>query len=59
MGGEDHRRPGRDLVDVVDEHRAAALQLADDVGVVDDLLAHVDRGAALLERALDDLDRRA
>ena len=57
VGGEDHRRSGRDLVDVVDEHRAARLQLADDVGVVDDLLAHIHRGAALLQRALDDLDR--
>ena len=35
----------------------ALLELADDVRVVDDLLAHVDRRAALLERPLDDLDR--
>ena len=41
----------------VDEDRAALLELGDNVGVVDDLLAHVDRRAAILERALDDLDR--
>ena len=32
-------------------------QRAHDVGVVDDLLAHVDRRSAVLECALDDLDR--
>ena len=38
-----------------DEHRAALAQLLDDVLVVDDLLAHVDRRAVQLERALDGL----
>ena len=33
------------------------LQVVDDVGVVDDLVAHVDRRAERLQRALDDLDR--
>ena len=49
--------PRGDLVDLVDEDRAALLELVDDVRVVDDLLAHVDRRAALRQRALDDLDR--
>ena len=41
---------------LVDEDRAARLEIADDVDVVDDLLAHVDRGAVVLERLLDRLD---
>ena len=43
VGGEDHGRARRHLVDLVDEHRAAAAQRVDDMRVVDDLLAHVDR----------------
>ena len=39
----------------LDEDRAALAQLLDDVLVVDDLLAHVDRRAVELERALDRL----
>jgi hypothetical protein len=56
VGREDHRRPPRNLVELLDEHRAAPLELGDDVGVVDDLLAHVDRRAAVLERALYNLN---
>ena len=41
----DHGRAGRHLVELLDEHRAAALEIGDDVGVVDDLLADVDRCA--------------
>ena len=44
------------LVGVVDEDRAALLERLDDVPVVDDLLAHVDGGAVLLEGLLDGLD---
>ena len=55
--GEDDGRAVRHLVELLDEDRAALLELTDDVDVVDDLLADVDRGAALVERALDDLDR--
>ena len=54
---EDDRLARRDLVDVVDEDRSALLEVGDHVRVVDDLLAHVDRSAASLQRALDDLDR--
>ena len=56
VGGEDRRRALRDrVVELVDEDRAALAQLLDDVLVVDDLLAHVDRRAVELERALDGL----
>ena len=45
------------VVELLDEHRALGAQVLDDVLVVHDLVAHVDRRAAQLERALDDLDR--
>ena len=57
MRGEDDRGPCRHLVELVDEDRALGAQVAHDVGVVDDLVAHVDRRTELRERALDDLDR--
>ena len=44
------------LVQLLHEDRAALAQLLDDVLVVDDLLADVDRRAVELERALDGLD---
>ena len=45
------------LIDVVDEDRALRFEVAHDVQVVHDLLAHVHRGAVLRERPLDGLDR--
>ena len=56
MGGIDDRRALGRLCLGVDEDRAARLEVADDVDVVDDLLAHVDRGPVVLERELDGLD---
>jgi hypothetical protein len=56
VGGEDERRAGRDLIDFLDEHRAAPLEVGDHVGVVDDLLADVDAGAVVVQGLLDDLD---
>ncbi len=50
--GEDERGPRRNLGHRVDEHRPACLQVADDVGVVDDLLADEDRFAIEPERPL-------
>ena len=41
---------------LLDEDRAAGLEIAHDVDVVDDLLPNVDRRAVVLERALDGLD---
>ena len=46
---------GDRLIELLDEDRPALAQLRDDVLVVDDLLAHVDRRAVELERALDRL----
>ena len=58
VGGEDRDRAlGDRVVELVDEDRAALAQRLDDVLVVDDLLAHVDRRAVQVERALDGLDR--
>ena len=55
--GEDHRLVGlRDFVELLDEDGALRLQAVDDVAVVDDLVADIDRRAEFLERQLDDLD---
>ena len=56
VGGEDGHRAGRDLVQFVDEHRAAGAQILDDMAVVHDFVTHIDRRAVFLQRALDDLD---
>ena len=50
----DHGALG-DLGLLLDEDRALGLEIADDVRVVDDLLAHVDRRPVGSERALDGL----
>jgi hypothetical protein len=49
--------PGGTSAEVLDEDRTLLLEILDDVGVVDDLVADVDRRAELVQRALDDLDR--
>ena len=56
VGGVDDGGAGRGVCLLVDEDRAARLEVADDVDVVDDLLADVDRRAVVLERHLDRLD---
>ena len=48
--------PARHLVQLLDEHRALGAQVVDHELVVHDLVAHVDRRAVQLERALDDRD---
>jgi hypothetical protein len=53
---EDDGRALRRLLLALDEDRAALLELAHDVGVVDDLLADVDGRSRVLERELDRLD---
>ena len=53
---EDDVAPPRHLPDVVDEHGSAPLEVADDVRVVDDLLADVDRRPVQLEGPLHGLD---
>ena len=57
VGGEHHGRAGRHLVELLDEDRAPRLEVGDDVLVVDDLLADVDRGAVEVERLLHGHDR--
>ncbi len=57
VGAEDRDAARRDLVDLVDEMRSFGAQPLDDVAVVDDFVADIDRRAIFLERALDDLDR--
>src|SRR6185503_20790837 len=57
VGRENADRTGWDLVLGLDEDRAELLQAAEDVVVVDDRVADVDRRAVLLEQPLDDLDR--
>ncbi len=56
MGAEHGDRIGRDLMQVLDEHRALGLQAFDHVFVMHDLMPHIDRRTVLLQRALDDLD---
>jgi len=56
VGAENHRGAGGHLVELLDEHGALAAQLCHHGLVVDNLMAHVDRRAVLLERALDDVD---
>ena len=56
MRGVDDRRADRRLGLGVDEDRAARLEVANDVDVVDDLFPHVDRRAVVLERELHGLD---
>ena len=54
---EDHDHAVRHLVELVDEHRAARAQVVDHELVVHHFVAHVDRRAEHLQRAVDDLDR--
>ena len=56
VGGEHHRELAGNLLQVLDEDRALALQLLDHVPVVDDLVPHIDRRAIALQGALHDLD---
>src|SRR4029079_18977236 len=54
---EDHGRAVRHFLELINEDRALRTQLVDDIAVVHDFMAHIDRRAERLERALDDLDR--
>jgi LmbE family N-acetylglucosaminyl deacetylase len=53
-----HDDPGANwnLVKILDKNRALIAKIRDDMIVVHDLMAHVDRGAESLERALNDFD---
>jgi hypothetical protein len=54
--GEDHSRPVGHVAELIDEYGSGPAQLGDHVAIVDDLLTHVDRGTALLQRVVDDVD---
>jgi hypothetical protein len=56
MGTENRHGSRRDLIDLVDEQGAFRPQSLDDVPIVDDFVADVDRRAVLFERPLDNLD---
>jgi DNA recombination protein RmuC len=53
MGREDHRRALGHLVRLLDEDRPPLLQRGDDMAVVHDLLAHVDRRTVQVQGLLD------
>ena len=57
MRAEDDGGAVRHGVELVHEHGAEAAQAVHDELVVHDLVAHVDRRAEQLDRALDDVDR--
>ena len=45
MGGKDHRRASvRNLFQLLNEDRSLALELVDDIAIMDDFVAHIDRG---------------
>ena len=56
VGGEHHDGALGHLVGLVDEDRARLGQRLHDVHVVHDLVAHVHRGAVLLQRAFHGFD---
>jgi hypothetical protein len=57
VSGEHERGAGRDVVDLLHEDGPLALELGDDVGVVDDLAPDVDRLGEPVDGPLDDVDR--
>ena len=57
MGAEHGDRALRHLVDLVDEHGALVAQGLDDMFVVDDLVAHIDRRPVDFQGALDNRNR--
>jgi hypothetical protein len=56
MRAEDRHGALGDFVDFVDEMRTLGAQALDNVAIVHDFVADVDRRAVLFERTLDDLD---
>jgi hypothetical protein len=57
MSAEDRHRAGGHLGQALDETRALRLEALDDMAVMDNLVANIDRCAISLERTLDDFDR--
>ena len=57
MRAEDGDGAFGDLIDLLDENSAFALQVFDHVAVVDDLVADINRRSVDLQRPLDNIDR--
>jgi len=57
MGAEDGDGAGGDLVYLIDEMRTFGAQPLDDVPIVDDFVADIDRRPIFLKGSLDDIDR--
>ncbi len=56
MGAEHGHRTIGHFIELFDESRPFAFQRLDDMAVMNDLVAHIDRLAELLERAFNDVD---
>ena len=57
VGAEDGHGARRHVLQRLDEAGAFRLERFDDMAIVNDLVAHVDRGAMLGQRPLDNIDR--
>jgi hypothetical protein len=57
MSAEDRHRSLWDLVQILNEAGAFRLERFDDMTIVYDLVSHVDWGAILDQRPIDDIDR--
>ena len=56
MRGKDHRAVNRAVFQLFDEDRALGAQIVDDIFIVHDLVADIDRSAPFLKGKLDDLN---
>ena len=56
VGAENGDRAVRNLAELLDEMRALGDQAVDDMAVVHDLMAHIDRRPVLLQGQLDNID---
>ena len=56
MGGKNHRRALRHLVQFLDENRSLLAQRVDNVFIMDDLVAHVDGRPEFFQCLFDDVD---
>src|SRR3569833_819930 len=56
MSGKNDDVASRDISQFLDEDGSLVAQILDDVGVMHDLMPHINRRAELRKRALDDFD---
>ena len=56
MGTENHRATIRHLVQFIDKHGTARPQTFDNMAIMHDFMAHIDRGTKQLQCAFDNLD---